>query len=196
MGADYPRGPPTSAPRSCRARVPRALATLSRQPPGQRGRSPHTRGGGETLAAEPRASDHSPQRAEPSSSNTTRGHISAPNAGSPPPQVSGAGAAAVTGRTDRRLPSQSGPGAQAAWPRAGALPPPHTRSPSRAGRARALGLAPSPPRVLLTRRLPDSRLRVPTPASSRAVARAGLPGHALPPQSPAPPSVSPPPTGG
>lgn len=121
-GADYPLGPPASAPGAlhpCKGPlVPRPGHPLQGAA-GPAGRSPHTRGGAETQAVEPRASDHSPQRTEASSRTTTRGHISAPAAGSPqPPQASRAGAAADTERTRRHLLSQAGPAAQAAWPRA------------------------------------------------------------------------------
>ncbi|XP_077850085.1 uncharacterized protein LOC144339419 [Macaca mulatta] len=121
----------------------------ARAPPGWLGRSPHTRGGEATAAAGLGARSHSPQHAEPSNSAATRGHISAPAAGSPPPPppVSGAAAAAaVTGRTDRRRPSQAGPTAQAARPRARALPPLPARSPACSPPARAAHAHSAPPR--------------------------------------------------
>lgn len=118
-GADHPRALPHSHPGVQGPRVPRPGnppqgATGPAREQGTRPR--RRRGGGETRAAEPGTEGHSPQHAEPSSSATTRGHISAPAAGSPPPpppQVSGATAAAVTDRTGRRLSSRAGPAAQA-----------------------------------------------------------------------------------
>lgn len=147
-GADYPLGPPASAPGAlhpCKGPlVPRPGHPLQGAA-GPAGRSPHTRGGAETQAVEPRASHHSPQRTEASSRTTTRGHISAPAAGSPqPPQASRAGAAADTERTRRHLLSQAGPAAQAAWPRACARsrrPPP---TPAQAAHAHS---ASPPPRL-------------------------------------------------
>lgn len=182
-GAEYPLGPPASAPRAlhpCKGPlVPRPGHPLQGAA-GPAGTQPtHTRGRRDTSCREPRASDHSPQRTEPSSRTTTRGHISAPAAGSPqPPQASRAGAAADTERTRRHLLSQAGPAAQAAWPGARA------RSRPRGPRTRTR-LASAPPRWLLTPRPPDSQLLVPAPACSLAVARAALPGHA-----PRPPAAS------
>lgn len=179
-GAEYPLGPPASAPRAlhpCKGPlVPRPGHPLQGAA-GPAGTQPtHTRGRRDTSCREPRASDHSPQRTEPSSRTTTRGHISAPAAGSPqPPQASRAGAAADTERTRRHLLSQTGPAAQAAWPGARA------RSRPRGPRTRTR-LVSAPPRWLLTPRPPDSQLLVPAPACSLAVARAALPGHAPRPQ--------------
>lgn len=148
-GARFPAGP--SHVCTSGARGPSVLRPghpLFRAPPGWLGRSPHTRGGEATAAAGLGARSHSPQHAEPSNSAATRGHISAPAAGSPPPpQVSGAAAAAaVTGRTDRRRPSQAGPTAQAARPRARALPPLPARSPACSPPARAAHAHSAPPR--------------------------------------------------
>lgn len=160
-----PVGPSHAHTRACTARALRAQAILSKAPPAgpawaQPKRQLGSRGGGE-----PRnqgRGDHSPQYAEFSSSSTTRGHISAPSAGSPPPPppsppplpppqpVSGA-AAAVTIRTARRRWSQAEPTAQAAWLRARALPCLHAR----ASRARAL--VPAPAAVAADAGPPNSR---------------------------------------
>ena len=164
-------GPCTRA----RARLSRAPATLSREPPGQPGRSPHTRGGAETQAVENQelVTTH---RSAPS-----RAAEPLPGATSPRPPL---------GRRSRRRrlerapqQTQRGPAATSCH-RQDPLPRlpgrARARAPARAGRARALVSA--PPRWLLTPRPPDSQLLVPAPACSLAVARAALPGHAPRPQ--------------